>query len=30
MSFYAERHAGVEPFTFWRALKMPDLLTLTV
>jgi broad specificity phosphatase PhoE len=26
MTLYAERHAGVAPFAFWRALQMPDLI----
>ena len=30
MALYAERHTGVEPFAFWQALAMPDLLTLAV
>ncbi|HEY7093335.1 MAG TPA: histidine phosphatase family protein [Ktedonobacterales bacterium] len=30
MTLYAERHAGVEPFAFWRALAMPDLVALAV
>ena len=30
MTLYAERHAGIEPFAFWQALKMPDLLALAV
>jgi broad specificity phosphatase PhoE len=30
MTLYAERHAGVEPFVFWQALRMPDLLALAV
>jgi 2,3-bisphosphoglycerate-dependent phosphoglycerate mutase len=30
MSLYAERHAGVEPFAFWQALTMPDLVALPV
>jgi 2,3-bisphosphoglycerate-dependent phosphoglycerate mutase len=28
MTLYAERHAGVEPFAFWQALTMPDLVVL--
>ena len=28
MTLYAERHAGVEPFAFWQALTMPDLIAL--
>jgi broad specificity phosphatase PhoE len=28
MSLYAERHADVEPFAFWQALTMPDLIAL--
>jgi len=27
MTLYAERHAGIEPFAFWQALAMPDLIT---
>jgi hypothetical protein len=23
-----ERHAGIEPFTFWQALRAPDLIAL--
>jgi 2,3-bisphosphoglycerate-dependent phosphoglycerate mutase len=30
MTLYAERHAGVEPFAFWLALTMPDLVALAV
>jgi broad specificity phosphatase PhoE len=30
MTLYAERHAGVEPFAFWQALRMPDLVALPV
>jgi broad specificity phosphatase PhoE len=30
MTLYAERHAGVEPFTFWQALRAPDLIALPV
>jgi broad specificity phosphatase PhoE len=30
MTLYAERHAGVEPFAFWQALTMPDLIALAV
>lgn len=30
MTLYAERHAGVEPFAFWQALTMPDLVALAV
>jgi hypothetical protein len=30
MTLYAERHADVEPFAFWQALRMPDLLALAV
>jgi broad specificity phosphatase PhoE len=30
MTLYAERQAGVEPFAFWQALKMPDLVALAV
>jgi broad specificity phosphatase PhoE len=30
MTLYAERHAGVEPFAFWQALTMPDLVVLLV
>jgi broad specificity phosphatase PhoE len=30
MTLYAERHTGVEPFAFWQALRMPDLLALAV
>jgi hypothetical protein len=28
MALYAERHAGVEPFAFWQALTMPELVAL--
>ena len=30
MTLYAERHAGVEPFAFWQALAMPDLISVEV
>jgi broad specificity phosphatase PhoE len=30
MTLYAERHAGVEPFAFWLALTMPDLVALPI
>jgi len=30
MTLYAELHAGIEPFAFWHALKMPDLVALPV
>jgi broad specificity phosphatase PhoE len=30
MTLYAERHTGVEPFAFWQALTMPDLVALAV
>jgi broad specificity phosphatase PhoE len=30
MTLYAKRHAGVEPFVFWQALKMPDLIALAI
>jgi 2,3-bisphosphoglycerate-dependent phosphoglycerate mutase len=30
MTLYAERHAGVEPFAFWQALTLPDLVALAV
>ncbi len=30
MTLYAERHAGVEPFAFWQALTMPDLIALAI
>jgi 2,3-bisphosphoglycerate-dependent phosphoglycerate mutase len=30
MTLYAERHAGVEPFAFWQALTMPDLVEFPV
>jgi broad specificity phosphatase PhoE len=30
MTLYAERHASVEPFAFWQALRMPDLFALPV
>jgi broad specificity phosphatase PhoE len=30
MTLYVERHAGVEPFAFWQALTMPDLIRLAV
>jgi broad specificity phosphatase PhoE len=30
MTLYAERHAGVEPFAFWQALTMPDLVVLPI
>jgi broad specificity phosphatase PhoE len=30
MTLYADRHAGVEPFAFWQARTMPDLVVLAV
>ncbi len=30
MTLYAERHAGAEPFAFWQALMMPDLIALVI
>lgn len=30
MTVYAERHAGIEPFAFWQALRMPDLIALSL
>jgi 2,3-bisphosphoglycerate-dependent phosphoglycerate mutase len=30
MTLYAERHASVEPFAFWQALAMPDLVEFAV
>ncbi len=30
MTLYAERHVGIEPFTFWQALTMPDIVEFPV
>jgi 2,3-bisphosphoglycerate-dependent phosphoglycerate mutase len=30
MTLYAERHAGVEPFAFWQALTLPNLIALPI